>query len=67
MKNSDKKSELRLLGRILDAEVESQNPDMKIVRGCAEKIESSEGRLTEAEIEDKLASIVGSNKNIKTR
>ena len=67
MKNSDKKSELRLLGKILEAEAESQNPDMKLVRECAEKIEASEGRLTEAEIEDKLASIVGSNKIIKTR
>lgn len=67
MKKINDKSERLLLGKIIEAEVESQNPDMKLVRDCAERIETSAGKLTEAEIEDKLASIVGSNKNIKTR
>lgn len=67
MKKSDKKSELRLLGKVLDAEAESQNPDMKLVRECTDKIESYSGKLTEAELEAKLATITGSNVINKTR
>lgn len=67
MKNLKDKSERRVLGRILDAEAESQNPDMKLVRECTKKIEATAGKLSENEIEEKLAAITGSTKTVKTQ
>ena len=55
MKNLKDKSERLLLGKIIEAEAESQNPDMKLVRECADKIDATAGKLTESEIEAKLA------------
>ncbi len=66
MKNTKEKSERLLLGKIIEAEAESQNPDMKLVRECAEKIEATAGKLTESEIEAKLAAITGAKKTEKT-
>ncbi len=65
MKNSKDKSERLLLGKIIEAEAESQNPDMKLVRECADKIEATAGKLTESEIEAKLAKITGAKKTEK--
>ena len=67
MKNLKDKSERRILGRILDAEAESQNPDMRLVRECTKKIEATAGKLSENEIEEKLAAITGSTKTVKTQ
>jgi len=65
MKNLKDKSERLLLGKIIEAEAESQNPDMKLVRECADKIEATAGKLTESEIEAKLAKITGAKKTEK--
>ena len=65
MKNLKDKSERLLLGKIIEAEAESQNPDMKLVRECADKIEATAGKLTESEIEAKLAKITGAQKTEK--
>lgn len=65
MKNLKDKSEKLLLGKIIEAEAESQNPDMKLVRECADKIEATAGKLTESEIEAKLAKITGAKKTEK--
>ena len=60
MKNSKEKSERKILGKIIDAEItSSENPDMKLVRECAEKIEATAGRLSESELDAKLAAITG--------
>lgn len=67
MKNSKDKSERLLLGKIIEAEAESQNPDMKLVRECTEKIEATAGKLTESEIDAKLAKITGAKKRTSTR
>ncbi len=67
MKNSKDKSERLLLGKIIEAEAESQNPDMKLVRECADKIEATAGKLTESEIEAKLAKITGAKTTQKTQ
>ena len=67
MKKSNDKSERLLLGKIIEAEAESGNPDMKLVRECAEKIEATAGKLTESEIEAKLAKITGAQKTQKTQ
>ena len=63
MKNSKEK----LLGRIIEAEAETGNPDMKLVRECTKKIEATAGKLTESEIEGKLASITGAKKTEKVQ
>ena len=63
MKNSKEK----LLGRIIEAEAETGNPDMKLVRECTKKIEATAGKLTESEIEEKLASITGAKKTEKVQ
>ncbi len=60
MKNSKEKNEV--LGRIIEAEAETGNPDMKLVRECTEKIEATAGKLTESEIEAKLAKVTGAKK-----
>ena len=65
MKNLKDKSERLLLGKIIEAEAESQNPDMKLVRECADKIEATAGKLTESEIEAKLAKITGAKNTEK--
>ena len=65
MKNLKDKSERLLLGKIIEAEAESQNPDMKLVRECADKIEATAGKLTESEIEAKLSKITGAKKTEK--
>ena len=65
MKNLKDKSERLLLGKIIEAEAESQNPDMKLVRECTDKIEATAGKLTESEIEAKLAKITGAKKTEK--
>ena len=62
MKNSKEK----ILGRIIEAEAETGNPDMKLVRECTEKIEATAGKLTESEIEAKLRAITGEKKTEKT-
>ena len=62
MKNSKEK----VLGRVIEAEAETGNPDMKLVRECAEKIEATAGKLTESEIEAKLAKITGAKKTTTT-
>ena len=62
MKNSKEK----VLGRVIEAEAETGNPDMKLVRECAEKIEAAAGKLTESEIEAKLAKITGAKKTTAT-
>ena len=67
MKKSNDKSERLLLGKIIEAEAESGNPDMKLVRECTEKIEATAGKLTESEIEAKLAKITGAQKTQKTQ
>ena len=67
MKNLKDKSERLLLGKIIEAEAESQNPDMKLVRECADKIEATAGKLTESEIEAKLAKITGAKKTEKAK
>ena len=61
-----KKSKEKVLGRVIEAEAETGNPDMKLVCECAEKIEVSAGKLTESEIEAKLAAITGAKKTAKT-
>ena len=61
MKNSKEK----LLGKIIEAEAETGNPDMKLVRECTKKIEATAGKLTESEIEAKLAKITGAKKTEK--
>ena len=61
-----KKSKEKVLGRVIEAEAETGNPDMKLVRECAEKIEATAGKLTESEIEAKLARITGAKKTEKT-
>ncbi len=68
MKNSKEKSERKVLGKIIEAEINSsENPDMKLVRECAEKVEATAGKLTESELEAKLASITGAQgKTVKT-
>jgi len=63
MKNLKDKSEKLLLGKIIEAEVDTGNPDMKLVRECVEKIEATAGKLTESDIEAKLAKITGTKKN----
>ena len=63
MKNSKEK----FFGRIIEAEAETGNPDMKLVRECAEKIEATAGKLTESEIEARLEKITGAKKNEKTQ
>ncbi|MBQ4140737.1 MAG: hypothetical protein IJD70_05325 [Clostridia bacterium] len=63
MKNLKDKSEKLLLGKIIEAEVDTGNPDMKLVRKCVEKIEATAGKLTESDIEAKLAKITGAKKN----
>ena len=60
MKNSKEKN--KILGRIIEAEAETGNPDMDLVRECAEKVEATAGKLTESEIEAKLAKITGAQK-----
>ena len=62
-----KKSKEKVLGRVIEAEAETGNPDMKLVRECAEKIEATAGKLTESEIEAKLARITGAKKTEKTQ
>ena len=62
MKSSNEQSKLRVLGKIIEADAETGNPDMKLVRECTEKIEESAGRLTESEIEAKLSAITGESK-----
>ena len=62
-----KNSKENLLGRIIEAEAETGNPDMKLVRECTQKIEATAGKLTESEIEAKLASITGAKKTEKVR
>ncbi len=64
MKNSKEKN--KVLGRIIEAEAETGNPDMKLVRECTEKIEATAGKLTESEIEAKLAKITGTKTHEKT-
>ena len=61
------KSKEKVLGRVIEAEAETGNPDMKLVRECAEKIEATAGKLTESEIEAKLARITGAKKTEKTQ
>ena len=61
MKNSKEK----VLGRIIEAEAETGNPDMKLVRECTKKIEATAGKLTESEIEAKLRKITGESKTVK--
>ena len=60
MKNAKEKN--MILGRVIEAEAKTGNPDMKLVRECTEKIEATSGKLTESEIEAKLASITGTKK-----
>ncbi len=64
MKNSKEKN--KVLGRIIEAEAETGNPDMKLVRECTEKIEATAGKLAESEIEAKLAKITGAKKTTIT-
>lgn len=60
MKTDKDKNKLRLLGKIIDAEIEaSECPDMKLIRSAAAEIEASEGKLTDAELDSKLAVITG--------
>ncbi len=60
MKKSNDKNEIRLLGRMLDAEIEaSDHPDMTFVRESAGKIEAVSGKLSDSELEARLASITG--------
>ena len=66
MKKLKDKSERLLLGKIIEAEAESGNPDMKLVRECTDKIEATAGKLTDSEIEAKLAKITGANKTTAT-
>lgn len=63
MKNSKEK----LLGRIIEAEAETGNPDMKLVRKCTKEIEAAAGQLTESELEAKLAKITGAKTTEKTQ
>ena len=62
-----KRSKEKVLGRVIEAEAETGNPDMKLVRECADKIEATAGKLTESEIEAKLARITGAKKTEKTQ
>lgn len=64
MKKSKEKN--MILGRIIEAEAETGSPDMKLVRECTDKIEATAGKLTESEIEAKLAKITG-EKKVKTK
>lgn len=66
MKNSKDKSERLLFGKIIEAEAETGNPDMKLVRECSDKVESTAGKLTESEINAKLAKITGAKKTQHT-
>ena len=66
MKKLKDKSERLLLGKIIEAEAESGNPDMKLVRECTDKIEATAGKLTDSEIEAKLAKITGAKKTTVT-
>lgn len=66
MKKLKEKSERLLLGKIIEAEAESGNPDMKLVRECTDKIEATAGKLTDSEIEAKLAKITGAKKTTAT-
>ena len=66
MKKLKEKSERLLLGKIIEAEAESKNPDMKLVRECTDKIEATAGKLTDSEIEAKLAKITGAKKTAAT-
>lgn len=66
MKKLKEKSERLLLGKIIEAEAESKNPDMKLVRECTDKIEATAGKLTDSEIEAKLAKITGAKQTTAT-
>ncbi len=68
MKKSNDKNEIRLLGRMLDVEIEdTDHPDMQFVRESTKKIEATSGKLSDAELEARLASIMGEKSVPKTQ